>query len=243
MFQEELKILEQQGLLRQIREVESAQGPRIIVEGKEVINLCSNNYLGLAGHPALKEAAKKAIGAYGVGSGASRLISGTTSLHLELERKLADFKSTQAALVFNSGYTANLGIITALVGRGDIIFSDRLNHASIVDGCLLSGAELRRYSHCDMAALEEVLEAPGSGKPKRNRLIVTDTIFSMDGDIAPLPALVKLAKKYDCMLMADEAHATGVLGENGRGAVEHFNLQKERRMVYFTMLINLIMIR
>jgi len=242
MFKEQLKKLEEQGLLRTLREVASAQGPRIILDGKEVINLCSNNYLGLADNPVLKEAAIKAIKDYGVGTSASRLISGTTSLHKKLEEKIAEFKGTEAALVFNSGYAANVGIISALVGRGDIIFSDKLNHASIVDGCLLSGAELKRYLHCDMNALKDLLNTDvgagpracpkgGHGGPPlhfRNsgrRLIVTDTIFSMDGDIAPLPEIVALAKRYDCMFMVDEAHATGVLGETGRGAVEYFNIK------------------
>jgi glycine C-acetyltransferase len=266
MFRQELEKLEQQSLLRKMRNVESAQGPRIILNGKGAINLCSNNYLGIANHPLLKKSAIEAIESYGIGTSGSRLISGTTVLHSELEKRIAEFKGTAAGLVFNSGYTASVGIISALVSRGDIIFSDRLNHASIVDGCLLSGAEFKRYPHCDIAGLEEMLETQrprcpdaqrprgpdaqtprspdaqtprcpdiqsgklgtwASGKPKRKRLIVTDTVFSMDGDIAPLPKLVELAKKYDCMLMVDEAHATGILGKNGRGAVEHFGLEKE----------------
>jgi glycine C-acetyltransferase len=235
MFKQELNELEKQGLLRTLREVESAQGPRIILNGREVVNLCSNNYLGIASHVLLREAAIKAIEEYGVGSSASRLISGTSRLHVELEKKLASFKGTEAALVFNSGYTANVGIISALVSRGDIIFSDRLNHTSIVDGCILSGAEFRRYPHKDTEALEKMLSVIASSSRNfgvaRNdvvkRLIVTDTIFSMDGDIAPLPKLVEIAKRYDCMLMVDEAHATGVLGENGRGAVEYFGLERE----------------
>jgi glycine C-acetyltransferase len=243
MFKQELEKLQRQGLLRRMREVRSAQGPRIMLEGREVINLCSNNYLGLADDPRLKEAARAALEEYGAGSGASRLISGTTTLHSRLEERIARFKGTEAALVFNSGYAANLGIISSLLGRGDIIFSDRLNHASIVDGCLLSGAEFVRYPHCDIAALEKMLEEHKStraqehtsgalvhwctGAPKRKRLIVTDTVFSMDGDIAPLPELVQAAKRYGCMLMIDEAHATGVLGEKGKGAVEYFGLEKE----------------
>jgi len=230
MYKQALEKLEKDGLLRKLRQVESAQGPRIILNNKEVINLCSNNYLGLADHPALKEAAKNTVEKYGVGTSASRLISGTTQLHTALESKIAVFKSAESALVFNSGYAANVGIISALVGRGDIIFSDKLNHASIVDGCLLSGAEFKRYPHCDAEALEEMLkkchsEGAPKGRPKNLSLIVTDTVFSMDGDIAPLPKIVALAKRYDCMLMVDEAHATGVLGENGRGAVELFGLE------------------
>lgn len=217
MFKHELKKLEEQGLLRSLREVNPS-----------VINLCSNNYLGLANHPALKKAAQGAIEKYGVSSCSSRLISGTTALHTQLEKKIAEFKGTGAALVFNSGYAANVGIISALAGRNDIIFSDKLNHASIVDGCLLSGAELKRYPHCDMDALEKFIKVPD---PYVKKLIVTDTVFSMDGDIAPLPEIAALAKKYDCMLMVDEAHATGVLGENGKGAVEYFNI-KEKDIIH-----------
>jgi len=213
MFRQELEKLEEQGLLRALREVNPS-----------AINLCSNNYLGLADHPALKKAAHDAIEKYGVSSCSSRLISGTTGLHKKLEEKLAEFKGAEAALVFNSGYAANVGIISALVGRGDVIFSDKLNHASIVDGCLLSGAELKRYPHCDMDALEKFIKG---SDPYVKKLIITDTVFSMDGDIAPLPEIVALAKKYDCMLMVDEAHATGVLGANGKGAIEHFNIKEK----------------
>jgi len=230
MFKQGIEKLKQQGLLRTMREVESAQGAHIVLDGKEVINLCSNNYLGLANHPALKEAAIEAIKKYGTGASASRLISGTSSLHKKLEEKIAEFKGTERALVFNSGYAANVGVISALVGRGDVIFSDKLNHASIVDGCLLSGAEFKRYPHKDIDALEEMLRKFSNAiRPTQcaRRLIVTDTVFSMDGDIAPLAEIVKLAKKYDCMLMVDEAHALGVLGKHGKGAVEHFGLEKE----------------
>lgn len=226
MFQQELQELEKQGLLRRLRQVQSAQGPRIVLNGKEAINLCSNNYLGLANHPVLKEAAKKAIEECGVGASASRLISGTTKLHLLLEKKIAEFKRAESALVFNSGYTANIGIISAFAGRGDVIFSDRFNHASIVDGCLLSGAEFKRYPHRNASVLQEMLVSQISkSRARQKRLIVTDTVFSMDGDIAPLPELVKLAEKYDCTLMVDEAHAAGVFGENGGGVVEHLGLE------------------
>ncbi len=229
MFKHELQKLENQGLLRKLRQVDSAQGPRIILKAKEVINLCSNDYLGLANHLLLKEAAKKALDTYGTGSAASRLISGTTQLHKELEKRIARFKKTEAALVFNSGYSANLGIITALVDREDIIFSDKLNHASIVDGCLLSGAEFKRYPHKDINALEKMLQESIN---HRRRLIITDTIFSMDGDIAPLLEIVELAKKYDCMLMLDEAHATGVFGEHGCGVFEHFKLENRDHIIH-----------
>ncbi len=221
MFKEELLQLEDKGLLRYLRWVETEQAPHVIIDGKKTINLCSNNYLGLATHPDLKLASIEATQEYGTSSAASRLITGSMSLHRNLERKIAKFKNTETALLYNSGYTANLGIITSLVKKGDIIFSDKLNHASIIDGCLLSGAEFRRYPHKDVSSLDAMLKK--SNKSKK-RLIVTDAVFSMDGDIAPLPDLVGLAKKYDCLLMLDEAHATGVLGENGRGAVEHFGL-------------------
>ena len=221
MFKEELLQLEDKGLLRYLRWVETEQAPHVIIDGKKTINLCSNNYLGLATHPDLKLASIEATQEYGTSCAASRLITGSMSLHRNLERKIAKFKNTETALLYNSGYTANLGIITSLVKKGDIIFSDKLNHASIIDGCLLSGAEFRRYPHKDVSSLDAMLKK--SNKSKK-RLIVTDAVFSMDGDIAPLPDLVGLAKKYDCLLMLDEAHATGVLGENGRGAVEHFGL-------------------
>lgn len=183
--------------------------------------LCSNNYLGLADHPALKRAAVEAVERYGTGSGASRLVSGTMELHAALEERLARFKGTEAALVFNSGYAANSGIIPALAGRGDVVFSDRLNHASIVDGCLLSRARFVRYPHNDMNALERLLaEHRGAGR----MLIVTDGVFSMDGDLAPLPALAALKRQYGALLMVDDAHGTGVLGESGRGTAEQFGV-------------------
>jgi len=192
-----------------------------VAEGREVVLLCSNNYLGLADHPSLKRAAVEAVERYGTGSGASRLVSGTMELHAALEERLARFKGTEAALVFNSGYAANSGIIPALVGRGDVVFSDRLNHASIVDGCLLSRARFVRYPHNDMNALERLLaEHRGAGR----MLIVTDGVFSMDGDLAPLPALVALKRQYGALLMVDDAHGTGVLGESGRGSAEQFEV-------------------
>ena len=226
----ELLQLDQQGLKRRLRWVESQQGPRIVIDGREVINLCSNNYLGLANHPALKEASIRGARDYGTSASASRLITGSMQPHKELEEKLAEFKRGEAALVFSCGYMANLGIITALAGRGDVIFCDRLNHASIIDSCRLSGAELRRYPHKDVSALRILLEKDFSASrftfhASRKRLIITDTVFSMDGDIAPLPELVEVAKEFDCMLMLDEAHATGVLGESGRGVVEYFGLE------------------
>ncbi|MBI4745896.1 MAG: 8-amino-7-oxononanoate synthase [Deltaproteobacteria bacterium] len=238
---EELENLKASGLYRTLRSREGAQGPRVRIDGKEVVLLCSNNYLGLADHPRLKEAAMKAIERHGVGSGASRLVSGNMGLHQELEERIARFKGTEAALVFNSGYTANVSVIPALVGRGDTVFSDKLNHASIIDGCVLSRAEFKRYPHKDMDALERLLsgDSPdsttslcfvrksGTVPAGSRRLIVTDSVFSMDGDIAPLPEIVELAQRHGAMLMVDDAHATGVLGSTGKGSLEHFGLKSD----------------
>ena len=215
-FAEELQALREQGLYRSMRVIDGAQGSRVELEGREVLLLCSNNYLGLADHPALKRAAVEGV-ALGVGSGASRLVSGTMELHDRLEARIAAFKGTQKALLFNSGYAANTGIISALVGRGDAIFSDRLNHASIIDGARLSRALLHRYPHRDMEALERLLQEKGG---QGRRLIVTDGVFSMDGDIAPLAKLVRLARRHQALLMVDDAHGTGVLGATGRGSGE-----------------------
>ena len=215
-FADELQALRAQGLYRSMRVISGAQGSRVELDGRQVLLFCSNNYLGLADHPALKRAAVEGA-ALGAGSGASRLVSGTMDLHERLEARIAAFKGTEAALVFNSGYAANTGIISALVGRGDAIFSDRLNHASIVDGALLSRAGFHRYPHRDMDALERLLQEKGG---KGRRLIVTDGVFSMDGDIAPLAKLVQLARRYDALVMVDDAHGSGVLGATGRGSGE-----------------------
>jgi len=223
-YRKELKHWDQHGLRRHLRSLEGAQGPRINIDGQELLNFCSNNYLGLADDPRLKQAVIRSMDTEGWGSGASRLVCGTLSTHCQLEKRIAQFKGAERALLFNSGYTANLGIIPALFGRGDIIFSDRLNHASIIDGILLSQAKLQRYPHKDMTALEKIIEA---ARDYDKKLIVTDTVFSMDGDVAPLDTIVRLAKKYGCMVMVDEAHAFGVMGERGAGAVDHFGLQKE----------------
>ena len=223
-IEKELVDLKKSGLHRQLSLIEGAQEPRVKINDKEVILLCSNNYLGLANHPKIKEAAIKAIEKHGFGSGASRLVSGNMEPHKELEQRLARFKNTEAALVFNSGYHANIGIISALVGRGDIIFSDKLNHASIIDGCLLSKAELKRYPHKDMNALENLLKKYSELRTPNSKLIITDGIFSMDGDITPLQDISELADNYDCMLMVDDAHATGVLGVHGKGTLEHFGI-------------------
>ena len=215
-FAEELGALRAEGLYRSMRVIHGAQGSRVELDGRQVLLLCSNNYLGLADHPALIGAAVQGA-ALGAGSGASRLVSGTMELHERLEARIACFKGSERALLFNSGYAANTGIISALVGRGDAIFSDRLNHASIVDGALLSRANLLRYPHRDLEALEKLLREKGG---KGRRLIVTDGVFSMDGDIAPLGRLVQLAKGYGALLMVDDAHGCGVLGATGRGSAE-----------------------
>ncbi|HBG06939.1 MAG: 8-amino-7-oxononanoate synthase [Geobacteraceae bacterium GWC2_58_44] len=215
-FSDELDALRAEGLYRSMRVINGAQGSRVELEGRQVLLLCSNNYLGLADHPALKRAAVEGV-AFGVGSGASRLVSGTMELHERLEARIAAFKGTEKSLLFNSGYAANTGIISALVGRGDAIFSDRLNHASIVDGALLSRAGFYRYPHRDMVVLERMLQEKGG---KGRRLIVTDGVFSMDGDIAPLAKLLQLARRYDARLMVDDAHGSGVLGATGRGSGE-----------------------
>jgi glycine C-acetyltransferase len=215
-YADELDALRAEGMYRSMRVIDGAQGSRVALDGREVLLLCSNNYLGLADHPALKRAAVAAV-ELGVGSGASRLVSGTMELHERLEGRIAAFKGTEKALLFNSGYAANTGIISALMGRGDAIFSDRINHASIVDGALLSRAGFYRYPHRDMDALERMLREKGG---KGRRLIVTDGVFSMDGDIAPLAQLVQLARRYDALLMVDDAHGCGVLGATGRGSAE-----------------------
>jgi 8-amino-7-oxononanoate synthase len=222
MFERELDILLEQDLMRTQVPIGSAQGPRVALNGREVILLCSNNYLGLAEHPALKEAARSALERFGAGSGASRLVSGNCILHEELERRIASFKGTDAAIVFNSGYAANTGVIPAVAREGDLVLSDRLNHGSIIDGCRLSRARTEVYRHRDMDHLESLLR---SNTAAHRKLIVTDGVFSMDGDIAPLPDLVRLAERHDAILMVDDAHATGVLGNRGRGTAEHFGME------------------
>ncbi len=216
--------LAEAGLLRRPLTVESRQGPRVRIDGADYLCFCSNNYLGLADHPALAEAAKAAADEYGTGSGASRLVSGTMRIHRELEDAVARFKNTEAAIVFPTGYMANAGTIQALAGRGDTVYCDRLNHASIFDGCRLSGATLRVYPHKDVGGLRRLLGRKREGRA----LVVTDTVFSMDGDLAPLPDLAEVCERHGAMLMIDEAHATGVLGENGRGAAEHFGIEPGR---------------
>lgn len=220
--EEELKRLKDEGLYVNIRVIESPQGPWVQIEGRRVLNLCSNNYLGLCNDPRLCAKAKEYIDKYGVGPGAVRTIAGTMSIHVELEKKLAAFKGAEAAIVVQSGFCANLSAIPPLVGKDDLIFSDELNHASIIDGCRLSRAEIIRYAHCDVKDLEAKLKEY-AGRNCR-KLIVTDGVFSMDGDIAPLPEIVDLADKYGVMVMVDDAHGEGVLGRGGRGIVDHFGL-------------------
>lgn len=219
---QEIEGLKEQGLYNRIRTIGSAQGARIVVDGKDVLNFCSNNYLGLANHPKIVEAAREATRKYGVGPAAVRSIAGTTDLHIQLEQRLAKFKGAEDVITFQSGFTANLGTISALVGKEDVIFSDRLNHASIIDGCRLSGAKIVAYEHNDPSALEDAIKEHASNF--RRALIVTDGVFSMDGDIAPLPDLYEVAKKYDILFMVDDAHGEGVLGKGGRGIVDHFGL-------------------
>jgi glycine C-acetyltransferase len=219
---QEIDGLKEQGLYNRIRTIGSAQGAWLMVDGKNVLNFCSNNYLGLANHPQIVEAAKEATKKYGVGPAAVRSIAGTMDLHVQLEKRLAKFKGAEDVITFQSGFTANLGTISALVGKEDVVFSDRLNHASIIDGCRLSGAKIIPYEHNDPGALEDAIKEHLSNY--RRALIVTDGVFSMDGDIAPLPALYEVARKYDILFMVDDAHGEGVLGKGGRGIVDHFGL-------------------
>lgn len=221
-LKQEIDGLKEQGLYNRIRTIGSAQGAWLTVDGKNVLNFCSNNYLGLANHPKIVEAAKAATKKYGVGPAAVRSIAGTMDLHVQLEQRLAKFKGAEDVITFQSGFTANLGTISALVGKEDVIFSDRLNHASIIDGSRLSGAKIIPYEHNDPSALEDAIKDNASNF--RRALIVTDGVFSMDGDIAPLPDLYEVAKKYDILFMVDDAHGEGVLGKGGRGIVDHFGL-------------------
>jgi 8-amino-7-oxononanoate synthase len=218
----ELEQLESQGLRRSLRLVDGGQGPKVHVNGREVLLLCSNNYLGIAGHPALVEKMVDATRRYGAGAGASRLVSGTMPPHVALEERIAEFKKTQSAVLFNSGYAANTGIIQGLFGPDDVIFSDELNHASIIDGCRLSRARTVVYPHCDAVALAELMERERA-KRKGRWLVVTDGVFSMDGDLAPLAELCELKEKHDALLLVDDAHGTGVLGNTGRGSGEYCN--------------------
>jgi glycine C-acetyltransferase len=219
---DQMNDLRQKGTHFKLRVLEEPQSPECVFDGKRVINLASNNYLGLTTHPKLEEAAIAAIKKYGVGSGAVRTVSGTMSLHMELEEKIARFKKTEACVVFQSGFAANAGTVSAILGKDDFIISDELNHASIIDGARLSKAKIKVFRHKDTAHAEELLKEV-AGEPG-HKLIITDGVFSMDGDIGPLPALCDLAEKYGAIMMVDDAHASGVLGKNGRGTPDHFQV-------------------
>jgi 8-amino-7-oxononanoate synthase len=229
--QERLDEIRNQGLYRRMRMISGPQGPRVLLDGKPVLLLCSNNYLGLADHPRVREAAAEAAMRYGAGAGASRLVSGNMTIHRRLEEQLADFEGTEKCVLFGSGYLANAGVVSAVAREGDVVFSDRLNHASIVDGCRLAKADSVVYDHCDTEQLEWGLrQAEGRGA-----LIVTDGVFSMDGDVAPLEAIVELAQRYDARVMVDEAHGTGAIGPDGRGAVAAAGLDGEVDLVVGTL--------
>ena len=230
-IEERLAELQSSGLRRRLRLVEGPQGPEVVLDGRPVLMLCSNNYLGLADHPRLRRAAADAALSLGTSAGASRLISGSMSIHAELEAGLAEFKGTEAALLFGSGYLANTGTIAALAQRGEVVFSDELNHASIIDGCRLAGAETFVYRHADIEHLEWGLRRAA----RRAALIATDGVFSMDGDIAPLPELVELAHRHRCRLLVDEAHATGCIGPGGRGSVPAAGLSGEVDVIVGTL--------
>ena len=220
--QDEIKALQEGGLFNRVRTLGSPQGAWLQVDGKQVLNFCSNNYLGLANHPKMVAAAKDAIDRWGVGPGAVRSIAGTMDLHLELEKRMAKFKGVEAAITLQSGFSANLAAIPALVGKEDVLFTDELNHASIIDGCRLSGARIVKYAHADAADLDKVIrENQGS---YRRGLCVTDGVFSMDGDLAPLDKIYEITSQHEVMLMVDDAHGEGVVGRGGRGIVDHFNL-------------------
>jgi glycine C-acetyltransferase len=222
-IEDELQSLHESGLYNTIRTLSSPQGAWLTVDGRKVLNFCSNNYLGLANHPRLKKAAQDSIEALGVGPAAVRSIAGTMDLHLELERRLAAFKGVEAAITFQSGFNANLATIPALVGREDVIYSDELNHASIIDGCRLSRANIVRFAHCNPEDLRRVIEE-NKDQGYQRALIITDGVFSMDGDVAPLDKIYAIADTYGYLLMVDDAHGEGVLGKGGRGIVDHYNL-------------------
>ena len=218
---DEIAALRERGVFRWPRKLEGEQAPVCTYDGRRVVNLCSNNYLGLASHPRLKDAACRAIVDYGVGSGAVRTIAGNMAIHQVLEGRLAAFKRTEAALLFQSGFTANAGTVAAILGREDVVVSDELNHASIIDGCRLSGAERKIFPHKDLAAARRCLE---ESRKARRVLVITDGVFSMDGDLAPLRDLAAVAREFGAIMMVDDAHASGVVGAGGRGTVEHFGV-------------------
>ncbi|MBI5626039.1 MAG: 8-amino-7-oxononanoate synthase [Nitrosomonadales bacterium] len=223
-LQNEMNERAAQGLLRQRRSLQSPQSPHITVDGKQYLSFCSNDYLGLANHPRLIAALQQGAAQYGAGAGAAHLVSGHTQAHHELEVELAAFVRKPAALLFSTGYMANLGVVQALVGKGDTVFADKLNHASLNDAMLLSRANIQRYRHGDMAQLAQLLTKIGGGR----KLIITDAVFSMDGDIAPLPELLALCEQHDAWLLADDAHGFGVLGDQGRGSLAHLSIASPR---------------
>ncbi|MFC1667555.1 8-amino-7-oxononanoate synthase [Candidatus Omnitrophota bacterium] len=223
LLQRELEELKIRGLFREMKRIDGAQGPTVTIDDKDVILLSSNNYLGLASHPEVIKAQIRASEEFGAGSCASRLISGNMTLHEKLEKKIAGFKGSESAILFPTGYMTNVGVISALVGQGDVIVCDKLNHASIIDGARLSGALLRTYPHKNLEKLEAILEKSSS---YRKRLVITDGVFSMDGDIAPIPEIIEISQKFDAILMLDDAHATGVLGKNGKGTCEYFGIKE-----------------
>jgi len=218
---EELNHLKDQGLYRKLRVLDDEQRPKTTVDHRTVVNLSSNNYLGLTTHPRLRERALEATLKYGVGTGSVRTIAGTMDIHMELERRLAEFKKTEAVVVFQSGFAANAGTVSAVLGKDDVVVSDELNHASIIDGSRLSRAAIKVFPHKDVDAARKILQ----GLPATQRkLLITDGVFSMDGDLGPLPALCQLAEEFDCIMMVDDAHASGVFGKNGRGTIDHFDV-------------------
>jgi glycine C-acetyltransferase len=218
---DELNTLKSQGLYRRLRVLDDMQAARTTIDGRQVVNLSSNNYLGLTTHPRLKEKALAAIEQFGVGTGSVRTIAGTMAIHMELERRLAEFKKTEAAVVFQSGFAANAGTVAAILTKEDFVISDELNHASIIDGARLSRATIKVFPHRDASAARNILrDLPAAGR----KLLITDGVFSMDGDLGALPALCGLAEEYGCVMMVDDAHASGVFGKNGRGTIDHFGL-------------------
>jgi 8-amino-7-oxononanoate synthase len=230
-IQDRLEEIRELGLYRRMRLISGPQGPRVLLDGRPVLLLCSNNYLGLADHPRVREAAADAAMRWGVGAGASRLVSGNMTVHRRLEERIAAFKGSSACVLFGSGYLANAGVVSSLAGEGDVVFSDALNHASIVDGCRLSRAEIFVYDHCDVEHLEWGLREAGG----RGALIVTDGLFSMDGDVAPLEEIVELAQRYDARVMVDDAHGMGTIGPRGRGSVADAGLEDEVDVVVGTL--------
>jgi glycine C-acetyltransferase/8-amino-7-oxononanoate synthase len=232
IFFQELSQIEKAGLYRRLRTISAQAGPRVIVDGKELLLMASNDYLGYSSHPAIKQAAQAALRSWGTGSGASRLISGNIRICRDLEKKISELKATEDALVFSTGYMANIGLLSAVAEKGDVLYSDELNHASIIDGCRLSRAQVEIFPHRDTDALETLLK---NGRQFRRRFIITDGVFSMDGDLAPLPRLAELAGAYGAQLIVDDAHATGVLGSRGSGTAEHFGLEGRIDIIMGTM--------